>query len=67
MNVNGKIAVITGASSGLGAALAKVLVNKDATVFGLSRNAKKLSEIENELGDKFVPVIMNITEKRKNN
>jgi NAD(P)-dependent dehydrogenase (short-subunit alcohol dehydrogenase family) len=38
MNVNGKIAVITGASSGLGASLAKVLVAKGAIVYGISRN-----------------------------
>lgn len=65
MNVNGKIAVVTGASSGLGAALAKVLVSNGAKVYALSRNANKLSDIEKELGEKFIPVIMDITDREK--
>lgn len=65
MNANGKIAVVTGASSGLGAALAKVLVAKGALVYGLSRNGKKLSEIENELGEKFIPITMDIADEGK--
>lgn len=65
MNVNGKIAVITGASSGLGAALAKVLVTKAAIVYGLSRNAKKLSAIENELGKNFIAVPIDISNEEK--
>lgn len=65
MNVNGRIAIITGAGSGLGAALAKVLVAKGAIVYGLSRNAKKLSVIENELGKNFIAVAMEISEEEK--
>lgn len=63
MNLNGKIAVITGASSGLGAALAKALVAKGSVVYGLSRKAKKLSEIEKELGKKFIAVPMDISDE----
>jgi NADP-dependent 3-hydroxy acid dehydrogenase YdfG len=37
MNVDGKIAVITGASSGLGAALGDAFVVKGAIVYGLAR------------------------------
>lgn len=64
MDANGKIAVITGASSGLGAALANALVAKGCTVYGLSRNAEKLNAIENKLGKKFIPVGMNITDQK---
>ena len=56
MNVDGKIAVITGASSGLGASLANALVTKGATVYGLARNAEKLHAIANKSGEKFIPV-----------
>jgi len=67
MNVNGKIAVITGASSGLGASLAKVLVAKGAIVYGVSRNEKKLSEVKKELGDNFLTVAMDIADRGKLN
>ena len=49
MDIEGKIAVITGASSGLGASLADALITKGATVYGLARNADKLHAIENRL------------------
>jgi NADP-dependent 3-hydroxy acid dehydrogenase YdfG len=61
MNVDGKIAVITGASSGLGAALANALVTKGTIVYGLARNIEKLHAIKNKLGEKFIPVGMDIT------
>jgi NADP-dependent 3-hydroxy acid dehydrogenase YdfG len=61
MNVDGKIAVVTGASSGLGAALANTLVTQGATVYGLARNAEKLHAIANKSVKKFIPVGMDIT------
>jgi len=61
MNVDGKIAVITGASRGLGAALANALIMKGAIVYGLARNVEKLQAIKNKLGEKFIPVGMDIT------
>ena len=65
MNVDGKIAVITGASSGLGAALAKALIDKSAIVYGLARNEEKLRAIENKLGENFTPVVMDITKQEE--
>jgi short-subunit dehydrogenase len=65
MKVNGKIAVITGVGSGLGAALAKALVAKGAIVYGLSRSEDKLNEIEKESGKNFRPVIMDISNRGK--
>lgn len=64
MNINEKIAVITGASSGLGAALAAALVADGATVFGLARNAEKLKAIQHTLGDTFIPVVLDITDQK---
>jgi NADP-dependent 3-hydroxy acid dehydrogenase YdfG len=65
MNVDGKIAVITGASSGLGAALAGALVAAGAVVYGLARNEEKLQDIENKLGKNFIPVGMDITDEKE--
>jgi len=64
MNIDGKIAVITGASSGLGASLANALVTKEATVYGLARNAEKLQAIANKSGEKFIPVAIDITNQK---
>jgi len=65
MNVDGKIAVVTGASSGLGAALANALVTKGAIVYGLARNAEKLGAIENKLGENFISVVIDITKQKE--
>ncbi len=65
MNVQGKIAIVTGASRGLGAALSAVLVSKGCRVYGLARHAEKLELIQKETGDNFVPVVMDISNKEQ--
>ena len=64
MEISQKIAIVTGASSGLGAALARALVAKGATVYGLARNIEKLNAIQNEIGNTFIPVCMDITDQK---
>ena len=64
MDIEGKIAVITGASSGLGASLADALITKGATVYGLARNADKLQAIENRLRENFISVNIDITNQK---
>lgn len=61
MDINKKIALITGASSGLGAALSQALVQKGAIVYGLARNAEKLQSLRSQLGDAFIPIAMDIS------
>lgn len=61
MDINKKIALITGASTGLGAALSQALVQKGATVYGLARNAEKLQSLRSQLGDTFIPIAMDIS------
>jgi meso-butanediol dehydrogenase / (S,S)-butanediol dehydrogenase / diacetyl reductase len=43
--LNGKIAFVTGASSGLGAETARLLSRKGATVFGIGRDTTRLAEV----------------------
>jgi NADP-dependent 3-hydroxy acid dehydrogenase YdfG len=64
MEINQKIAVVTGASSGLGAALSAALVEKGTIVYGLARNLDKLSILQKDLGKTFIPVKMNITDHK---
>lgn len=64
MNLEGKKVVLTGASSGLGAAIAKSLIQKNANVFGLARNRDKLNALQKELGAGFVPVVLDISDEK---
>lgn len=61
MNLQSKIAIVTGASSGIGAEFSKMLTEGGATVYGLARSVDKLEEIKAHLGDSFIPVKMDIT------
>ncbi|MCG2460276.1 SDR family NAD(P)-dependent oxidoreductase [Flavobacteriaceae bacterium F89] len=63
MDIDSKIAVVTGASRGLGAALSSSLVAKGATVYGLSRNRANLADRRAKLGENFVPVSLDITDQ----
>ncbi|HKJ46148.1 MAG TPA: SDR family NAD(P)-dependent oxidoreductase [Balneolales bacterium] len=65
MILDSKIAVVTGASSGLGSAFSKALIDKGSTVYGLARSEKKLKKIQKEIGDKFIPVIHDVTDAEK--
>lgn len=61
MNITNKTAIITGASSGLGAAVSEALVENGAKVYGLARNKEKLQKLKDHLGDSFVPVALDIS------
>ena len=62
MNLNSKVAIVTGASSGIGAEFSKMLVEAGATVYGLARNPEKLNIVKKKLGNSFIPVKMDITD-----
>jgi NADP-dependent 3-hydroxy acid dehydrogenase YdfG len=61
MNIENKTAIITGASSGIGAAFSKALIKKGAVVYGLARRMDKLKALQKELGDNFKPVKLDVT------
>jgi NADP-dependent 3-hydroxy acid dehydrogenase YdfG len=61
MDLSGKNAIVTGASSGIGISFSKKLIEKGAKVYGLARRLNKLTEVGDELGDSFIPVKMDIT------
>ncbi len=61
MELKNKIAIVTGASSGIGTAFSEKLVEKGATVYGLARRLNKLKKIQSHLGDQFIPVQMDVS------
>lgn len=63
MKLNNKIAIVTGASSGLGSATAKALIEKGAIVYGIARNKDKLSQLQNQYGQNFKPVVLDVCDE----
>lgn len=55
-------AIVTGASTGIGAALAKLLVKAGHTVAGIARDGEKLEALHRALGERFEPHPCDVTD-----
>lgn len=55
-------AVVTGVSTGIGRAIAKSLIDAGWRVFGSVRKEKDAAEAKAALGDKFTPLIFDVTD-----
>ncbi len=62
MNLQNKVAVVTGASRGLGKHFSAQLIEKGAIVFGLARNEADLNGVRNGLGEHFHPMVCDVTD-----
>ena len=60
---SGSIALITGASSGIGAATARHLVARGVHVIGTGRNLERLKELADELGDNGLMIELDIRDE----
>lgn len=58
-----KIALVTGASSGIGEALSRELVKRGWSVIGMARSLDKLTSIQKKLGSTFIPVMCDVSKK----
>lgn len=56
MDLTDSVAVVTGASSGLGTHFAESLIEHGAVVYGLARSTDKLDALRDDLGSQFHPV-----------
>ena len=63
-SLDGRIAAVTGAASGLGKGIASGLIAKGATVYGLDVNAGMLADVagEHPVG-RFLPVVVDVTDE----
>ncbi len=61
--LSGKVALVTGASSGLGAVVAQVFAERGASVFGIARDAERMSEVfESVPGGRYASVDISTSE-----
>ncbi len=61
-NLEGKIALVTGASRGIGRAIAELLVERGATVIGTATSDKGAAAISEYLGESGKGLALNVTE-----
>jgi NADP-dependent 3-hydroxy acid dehydrogenase YdfG len=63
MDLTNAVAVVTGASSGLGTHFSESLIERGATVYGLARSSGKLQSGQDELGESFHPLSCDIRDE----
>jgi NAD(P)-dependent dehydrogenase (short-subunit alcohol dehydrogenase family) len=61
MQVEGRVALVTGAGSGIGEAAARLLAREGARVALLGRTDKELEQVAADLGDSAMPVVADIS------
>lgn len=64
-NLDGRVAIVTGASSGVGRGLATVLARQGAKVCACARREEKLESLKNEMakeGAEVLPVVCDVTD-----
>lgn len=58
-----EVVLVTGASAGFGKAICQDLVAKGHTVIGAARRLEKLEALAAELGELFIPLTLDVTDK----
>lgn len=61
-SLQGKLALVTGVTSGIGAATVRALLAAEMRVIGLGRSANKLQAAASELGPNFQPILADLAD-----
>jgi len=61
-NLNGRSVLVSGASSGIGAATCRSIVGRGGSVAMLARRKERLDELSEELGDRAVGIAADVTD-----
>jgi len=64
MELKGKVAVVTGAASGIGLASAEAMLGLGARVAIADRDADALAELSKKHGDAMIPIIINLLDPK---
>ena len=62
-DLNGRVAVITGASSGIGEAAARLLAEEGVTVVLVARRAERIEALAQEIGDRAVAMPADVADR----
>lgn len=62
MDLQNAVVVVTGASRGIGLAIARRFLDSGARVAGLARSEDALDRLSEALGDAFTPVVCDVTD-----
>ncbi len=65
MFLQGKYAAVTGAASGIGYASAKAMLNAGAKVVFIDKDAHKLSQIQQELGEQCLTLVVDLLDRQQ--
>ena len=65
MNISGAVAVVTGASKGIGRTIAEELIKGGATVYGFARSEEKLRALHDSHGGAFQPVTCDVRNRSR--
>ncbi len=63
LQLTDKLIAVGGATSGLGRGVAEALLAEGARVIGLARNADRLKEMQDRLGEHFIPYAGDLTDE----
>lgn len=63
MSEDNKLAIVTGATSGIGEAIARRLVGAGYRIVATGRNIKRLGSLKSELGDSILPLAFDVQDR----
>jgi NADP-dependent 3-hydroxy acid dehydrogenase YdfG len=65
MELRDKVAIVTGASAGIGLAFSRHLVGRGAQVFGLARTKGRLEKARETVGEAFHPIVCDVGDENR--